>query len=654
MRLHILAAATLILACGTNDNANQNTDGGSGGGGSTVHALSVAVSGNGRITSSPTGIDCGTACSAQFAAGSVVALVAHPDAGWALQNWSGACSGTQACSVTMNADSVVTATFTQLPPQRFLVSVALQGAGSGRVTSTPAGIDCPGTCTMTAVAGTAVSLAAAPAAGSGFAGWGGACSGTLACSLTVTADSAVTATFTQLPPQNFQVAVVVQGTGSGRVTSTPPGIDCPGTCAMTATSGTAISLAAVPAAGSRFIGWGGGCSGPGICALTVTADVTVWADFGINDCAGLAPGALPAAVSFQTTYSIASVPDFCGLPIGNGNGSVALRTLPSGHPRWTVLSPSGVLLGTFGFWRGDVWPTRWNAALLPGGFIGYSGSSTQQMTVVTSFFDSGTTYGVAPVNGSAIFAPDPNGGLFAVGHFNTGSGPSMPPPDDKAEMFGSGAEVRWGPVSLGTDATVFGAGVDLLGRAVVILDGGAGSIAAIWFDQHGAALTGIFEIISGFEAGPSTWFETSPLIGGGLALRRVDAPSDSLHEERRTSQWLLVLPSGTSSTLPAPDWLTQRPDTTMQLARSGAAYALLPWAADVNHCVQQVEIVSPSGNSCGKLDFPVDDGACRTRELRLGLDGTVMQMLPASREQNQPPGSTVYTCTLRYWPAAAR
>src|SRR5438270_35373 len=33
-------------------------------------------------------------------------------------------------------------------------------------------------------------------------------------------------------------------------------------------------------AGSVFRGWGGGCSGPGACAVKADADRTVWADFG--------------------------------------------------------------------------------------------------------------------------------------------------------------------------------------------------------------------------------------------------------------------------------------------------------------------------------------------------------------------------------------
>jgi hypothetical protein len=367
------------------------------------------------------------------------------------------------------------------------------------------------------------------------------------------------------------------------------------------------------------------------------------------DCEGLSPGALPARVSYQATYSSSSSPNFCQLPIGEGAGFVALQTRDGFHPSWTILSPAGTKTGSFGVWQGQAWPD-------PSGFIGYGGSSTEQVVVVTAYDTTGRAVGSSQVHGDAIFASDPSGGLFAVGHIaNAPAGTGQPPSSPVAIMFNADGSVRWGPTPLASgNAAVFGAGVDLLGRAVAIVDGGSGSIEAIWFDKNGAPATGVFQILSSFQPGPSTWFETSPLLGGGLALRRMDAPSSGPFEELRSSQWLLLLPSGVASTQPAPDWLTQRPDTNMQLARSGHAYAFSPWATQASTCDQQVEIVSPAGNSCGKADFPVDGNSCQTRELRLGLDGTVMQMLPASREQNQPPGSPVFTCTLRYWPAALK
>src|SRR5205823_6565098 len=83
-------------------------------------------------------------------------------------------------------------------PKRFAVAVA--ATGSGRITSTPGGLDCATSCSASFDAGTHLSLAATPSAGWQFAGWGGACSGTGACDLTVTADVSVSATFSQNPP----------------------------------------------------------------------------------------------------------------------------------------------------------------------------------------------------------------------------------------------------------------------------------------------------------------------------------------------------------------------------------------------------------------------------------------------------------------------
>jgi RHS repeat-associated protein len=85
-------------------------------GGSAVppvgYALSVTKSGNGAVTSTPAGISCGSNCSANFAAGSVVTLTAIPAAGTSFYGWSGACSGTgSSCSVTMSEARSVTASF---------------------------------------------------------------------------------------------------------------------------------------------------------------------------------------------------------------------------------------------------------------------------------------------------------------------------------------------------------------------------------------------------------------------------------------------------------------------------------------------------------------------------------------------------------------
>ena len=81
-----------------------------------AHAVTVskAGSGAGRVTSSPSGIDCGSACSAPFPGGAIVHLSSFAAPGSMFSGWSGACSGNGVCAVTMDADRQVTATFTLL------------------------------------------------------------------------------------------------------------------------------------------------------------------------------------------------------------------------------------------------------------------------------------------------------------------------------------------------------------------------------------------------------------------------------------------------------------------------------------------------------------------------------------------------------------
>ena len=73
--------------------------------------LTVGVSGSGTVTSTPSGISCGSTCSASFASGTQVTLNETPASGWVFSGWSGACSGAGSCVVTMSAAESVTAAF---------------------------------------------------------------------------------------------------------------------------------------------------------------------------------------------------------------------------------------------------------------------------------------------------------------------------------------------------------------------------------------------------------------------------------------------------------------------------------------------------------------------------------------------------------------
>lgn len=76
--------------------------------------LTVRVVGGGRILSSPSGLNCGHSCAADFDHGTAVVLVAKPASGWRFFNWGDPCAraGTPAsCVLRLEADTSVTATF---------------------------------------------------------------------------------------------------------------------------------------------------------------------------------------------------------------------------------------------------------------------------------------------------------------------------------------------------------------------------------------------------------------------------------------------------------------------------------------------------------------------------------------------------------------
>jgi Divergent InlB B-repeat domain len=81
-------------------------------------------------------------------------------------------------------------------------------------------------------------------------------------------------------PRTVGLAVVKIGAGSGTVTSMPAGISCGASCSDTYTAGTMVTLTASAAAGSSFVGWGGGgCRGTDSCTVTLASTTTVVAAF---------------------------------------------------------------------------------------------------------------------------------------------------------------------------------------------------------------------------------------------------------------------------------------------------------------------------------------------------------------------------------------
>jgi List-Bact-rpt repeat protein len=67
--------------------------------------------------------------------------------------------------------------------------------GDGGVSSRPAGISCPSTCTLRVKKGTKVTLTATPAAGSTFSRWSAPCGTATTCTVTVTRSTSLRAAF---------------------------------------------------------------------------------------------------------------------------------------------------------------------------------------------------------------------------------------------------------------------------------------------------------------------------------------------------------------------------------------------------------------------------------------------------------------------------
>lgn len=298
----------------------------------TQYALNVSNGGNGTVSSNPAGISCGATCAANFDGGTSVTLTATPSAGYSFSGWGGACSGSGGCTVSMSAAKSVTASFS---PVTYALNVT--NGGNGVVSSNPAGINCGSTCSANFNSGTAVTLTASANSGYRFSGWGGACSGTGSCRVTMSAAQTVTANFAAIAPTDHVLSIT--NNGNGVVTSAPAGIDCGAQCSHFYTRGAAVTLTAVADSGYRFDGWGGACSGSdATCSLSMTDEKSVTATF-----TAIAPTTHALTVSQGGHGGVVSV------PAGIDCGTRCSAAFDSGTTVVLTAEPeAGYLLGGWG------------------------------------------------------------------------------------------------------------------------------------------------------------------------------------------------------------------------------------------------------------------------------------------------------------------
>ncbi len=203
-----------------------------------------AGNGDGTITSTPAGINCGTACNEIFSFGALVTLSASSMTGSTFAGWSGGvCSGA-ICSFIVDAAKSVIGTFTL---NTHTLNVGTVGLGS--VSSSPGlGISCPGVCMESYAHGTDVTLIPTPSTGYAFFGWSGACTGSGSCVVDMTEAREVVATFSAIPAEPCPSGTT--GPGVPNCAPIPPQSCEENTSTMTRVSSTTDVTVGTPTGGA--------------------------------------------------------------------------------------------------------------------------------------------------------------------------------------------------------------------------------------------------------------------------------------------------------------------------------------------------------------------------------------------------------------------
>jgi hypothetical protein len=344
-----------------------------------------------------------------------------------------------------------------------------------------------------------------------------------------------------------------------------------------------------------------------------------------DECAGLSPAPVPAPSA--SAENVISPTDLCEVGTSDGNGNVALTTsdgrVPS-NDALIVYTPIGAHAGNFvgeslqiteqaeGFLI-----ARTDVATVNNMPIGDVTAIDGHANVV------GNTSTPVPPVGAVV---DPLGGLVAAEPI-TANGVTT---GFKIVSFDTSARVRWS-VTLAGSSGMLATGVDRAGNTLVLR--GAANVSAgltgVWIDHSGNAGL-VFIAPSALLSGVAIATSLFPRVGNGLFLRD------------ETGTWVAQFePFGAFSAPPA--WLTQHNGQSLHMARGGQAYAMIQAnVPNASGCASFVEVVAPSGKSCGTARFS-GDASCN---LGIGFDGTAIQSLATVIA----PGSTNHkACRWQWW-----
>ncbi len=299
---------------------------------------------------------------------------------------------------------VLTGTGTAVPTAALSVTTA--GTGAGTVTSAPTGIACGSICSAAVPIGTPVTLTATAASGSSFMGWGGACNGTAACTWTMAANAAVTATFdTTRVDRPLQPAPVPVASTLSPATATA------GSPALTLTVNGSGFVA------SSVVRWNGADRTTTVVSVTqLTATITT------TD--------LASARSVPVTV-------FSPTPGGGTSNNVTFTvTAAPAAPTLTSLSPTSTTAASLS----STSATAASAALtltvngkhfVAASVVRWNGSDRTTTFVSASQLRAAITAGDLATARSVpvtVFTPAPGGGTSAVKSFTVSAPPAAPAP----------------------------------------------------------------------------------------------------------------------------------------------------------------------------------------------------------------------------------
>jgi hypothetical protein len=219
------------------------------------HILMIQSTAGGRVTE-PAGGGWSYANSyfGSYDPGTVVSLLAIPDAGYRFISWTGgpdiiADVDAASTTITMNRDSVITANFGEIPetpetPEIGQHNLTVSSTAGGSVTT-------PGEGTFAYNASTVLDLVAKADSGHRFVNWTGNVT-TIAnvngasTTITMNGSYSIVANFAQIPPD--QVTLTISSSTWGSVTT-------PGEATFTYDEGTVVNLEAEPEESCRFVAW---------------------------------------------------------------------------------------------------------------------------------------------------------------------------------------------------------------------------------------------------------------------------------------------------------------------------------------------------------------------------------------------------------------